>query len=84
MKKNEQLLALSRIIILLINFLNSILAHYGKPIIETDNEFVYQTISDFILLANIFYVWWKNNNITKNAIIAQNFKNTLDGRKKKK
>lgn len=82
MKKDEQILAVSRMIILLIIFLNSILAHYGKPVIKTDNEFVYQTVSDFILLANIFYVWWKNNNITKNAVKAQNFKNTLDERKK--
>lgn len=83
MKKNEKILAVTRMIILLINFLNSILSHYGKPIIKTDNEFVYQTVSDFILLANIIYVWWKNNNITNNAIKAQNFKNALDERKKK-
>ncbi|TDM03526.1 phage holin [Macrococcus hajekii] len=75
---NEQKLALARLIVLLITLVNSVLAHYGKPIIKTDEAFVYQVISDAILIGSIAWAYWKNNNITKNAAKAQEFKKQLD------
>lgn len=76
---NKELqLALTRLIILLIALLNSILAHYGKPLIQTEETFIYQTLSDLFLIGSIAWTYWKNNNITHNAQQAQEFKNVLD------
>lgn len=76
---NKELqLALTRLVVLLITLINSALAHYGKPLISTDEAFIYQTISDLFLIGSIAWVYWRNNNITHNAQQAQEFKNVLD------
>lgn len=76
---NKELqLALTRLIILIIALINSALAHYGKSIINTDETFIYQTLSDLFLIGSIAWTYWKNNNITHNAQQAQEFKNVLD------
>ncbi|UTH01614.1 phage holin [Macrococcoides canis] len=82
---NKELqLALTRLIILIIALINSALAHYGKPIINTDETFIYQTLSDLFLIGSIAWTYWRNNNITHNAQQAQEFKNVLDIEKNNK
>lgn len=81
---NKELqLALTRLIILIIALINSALAHYGKSIINTDETFIYQTLSDLFLIGSIVWTYWRNNNITHNAQQAQKFKNVLDKEDKK-
>ena len=76
---NKELqLALTRLVVLLIALINSALAHYGKPLIKTDEAFIYQTLSDLFLIGSIAWSYWRNNNITRNAQQAQKFKKVLD------
>lgn len=76
---NKELqLALTRLICLSLALLNSILAHYGKPLIPIDDQFINQTLSDLILIVTSAWAYWKNNNITHNAQQAQEFKKVLD------
>lgn len=70
--------AITRLIVLVIALINSLLAHYGKPVIRSDEALIYQTLSDVILIGSIAWTYWKNNNITHNAQQAQEFKNVLD------
>ncbi|ULG70890.1 phage holin [Macrococcus brunensis] len=71
--KNEKIWALTRLLTLFITITNSLLAHYGKPVIQTDDAFIYQTISDIAMLISIVWAYWKNNNLTDKAIKAQAF-----------
>lgn len=75
---NELKQAITRLIVLVIALINSLLAHYGKPVIQNDEAFIYQTLSDLILIGSIAWGYWKNNNFTHNAQQAQEFKKVLD------
>lgn len=75
---NELKQAITRLIVLVIALINSLLAHYGKSVIQSDEAFIYQTLSDVILIGSIAWGYWKNNNFTHNAQQAQKFKNVLD------
>ncbi|PKE47980.1 phage holin [Macrococcoides caseolyticum] len=75
---NELKQAITRLIVIAITLINSLLAHYGKPLIKSDETFIYQTLSDLFLIGSIAWGYWRNNNITRNAQQAQEFKNVLD------
>ncbi len=75
---NELKQAITRLIIIAITLINSLLAHYGKPLIQSDEALIYQTLSDLLLIGSIAWGYWKNNNFTHNAQQAQKFKNVLD------
>lgn len=45
---------------------------------DFDGEFAWDTFCNVVTLVTFIWAWWKNNNITKNAIIAHTFKLTLD------
>lgn len=51
-----------------ITLLNSVLAHYGYNPIPISSDFIYQFISDVILVVSVFYVADKNNDRTDEAI----------------
>lgn len=75
---NELKQAITRLIVIAITLINSLLAHYGKPLIQSDETFIYQTLSDLLLIGSIAWGYWKNNNFTYNAQQAQKFKKVLD------
>ncbi|PKE36331.1 phage holin [Macrococcoides caseolyticum] len=75
---NELKQAITRLIVIAITLINSLLAHYGKPLIKSDETFIYQTLSDLFLIGSIAWGYWKNNNFTHNAQQAQKFKKVLD------
>lgn len=75
---NELKQAITRLIVIAITLINSLLAHYGKPLIQSDEALIYQTLSDLLLIGSIVWGYWKNNNFTHNAQQAQKFKNVLD------
>lgn len=60
-------MALTRIVVLVLMFANSILAHYGYNPIPVSHDFIYQTISDIILIGTIAWPVYKNNDFTKEA-----------------
>jgi len=75
---NELKQAITLLIVIAITLINSLLAHYGKPLIQSDETFIYQTLSDLLLIGSIAWGYWKNNNFTHNAQQAQKFKKVLD------
>ncbi|PKE36883.1 phage holin [Macrococcoides caseolyticum] len=75
---NELKQAITRLIVIAITLINSLLAHYGKPLIQSDETLIYQTLSDLLLIGSIAWGYWKNNNFTHNAQQAQKFKKILD------
>lgn len=73
--------AIIRLITLLVLLANEALILFGKNPLPYSEEQIYEIISTFILVVAAIWSWWKNNNITKSAQIAQEY---LNGLKKKK
>lgn len=70
---NDELLtnkkmAATRLIILGILGLNSILSHFGYNPIPVSEEIVYQAVSDLVLFGTMFYAAYKNNDTTDEAV----------------
>lgn len=87
MKDDETLLltnkrmAATRLIILGILGINSILTHFGYNPIPVSEEIVYQAVSDLILFGTMFYAAYKNNDTTDEAVagtaVMKTMKNEL-------
>jgi SPP1 family holin len=58
---------LARVTIFLVAWLNQILLHNGKHMINIDNDTVYSIITQVATLASSLHVLWLNNNFTKKA-----------------
>lgn len=70
---NDELLtnkkmAATRLIILGILGINSILSHFGYNPIPVSEEIVYQAVSDLVLFGTMFYAAYKNNDTTDEAV----------------
>lgn len=67
-----------RIIVSIIAVINLCAAQFGFNPLNIEEESVYTAVS--LVVAIVTWIWgfWKNNNFTKNAKIAQDFKNELD------
>ena len=61
-------MAATRLIILGILGLNSILSHFGYNPIPVSEEIVYQAVSDLVLFGTMFYAAYKNNDTTDEAV----------------
>ena len=61
-------MAATRLIILGILGINSILAHFGYNPIPVSQEVVYQAVSDLVLFGTMFYTAYKNNDTTDEAV----------------
>ena len=74
MKDDETILltnkkmAATRLIILGILGINSILSHFGYNPIPVSEEVVYQAVSDLVLFGTMFYTAYKNNDTTDEAV----------------
>ena len=73
----ERIKAIVRIVALGVLFTNSILAAKGLSPIPFDEQAVTETVSDIATGLMSVYVWWKNNNLTKEAQSAQLHLNEL-------
>lgn len=73
----ERIKAIIRIVALGILFVNSILATKGISPIPFDEQAVTESVSNIATVLMSVYVWWKNNNITKEAQSAQMHLNEL-------
>jgi len=73
----EKIKAIVRIVALGVLFMNSILAAKGISPIPFDEKTVTESVSNIATVVMSVYVWWKNNNITKEAQSAQLHLNEL-------
>lgn len=77
MHENKKM-AIVRLVVLAITLVNSVLAHYGYSPIPTSEEFIYQTISDVILIGSAAWAAYKNNDVTdagvKGTAVARKLK----------
>ena len=57
---------------------NQILITYGWSPLPFEEEEIYEFVNATAMVIVGVWAWWKNNNITKNAKKAQEFKDKLD------
>ncbi len=81
--KNGKKNAIINLIVYLILAVNSTLVALGYQPLPFDEEAIYQGISALALAVYGLWVWWKNNNITDEAVQAQSELEKLKGMKKK-
>ena len=72
---SEKTKAIIRLLVALVPVLNIVLTALGKSPLPFTQEEVNVGLSTIVSVAGILWAWWKNNNITIEARIAQN---TLD------
>lgn len=74
---NERVKAFVTIVATAVAFLNAILAAKGINPIPFSEESFYSVTSEIVSGVLILWAWWKNQNITANAISAQQYLETL-------
>lgn len=79
---NTRANAIARIIVTFGLLINALLSAQGKNPIPIDEDGIYNIVSQIAAGAAVLWSWWKNANITKNALAAQGFKDRLDNQKK--
>src|SRR5206468_6859639 len=68
-----------RSIVYLILIANSVAAHFGLAFHLNGNEdFIYQIVSDVLLVLSFVEAYWKNNNISKAARIVDKVAEQID------
>ena len=63
--------AIARLIVALVPVINIILVYFNMSPLPFDSDEVNAGLSAIISVAGIFWAWWKNNNITFEAQLAQ-------------
>ena len=72
-----KIIAVAPLIITVLAMVNSVLTLMGQPSLEIGNEQITTTISGIAEIVGILWCWWKNNNWTKKAQVAQPVLNLL-------
>lgn len=68
-----------RSIVYLILIVNSVAAHFGLAFhLNGNEEFIYQVVSDVLLVLSFVQAYWKNNNISKAARIIDKVAEQVD------
>lgn len=75
MKTNGRAQAITRLIVTAVLFINAILTAMGKNPIPLDESAVGECVSLIVSGIAIVWAWWKNANITREALYWQNRKN---------
>lgn len=75
---------LTRTAVLILALTNQILSATGHSPIPVDDAQLEQLISTGMTVAAAIWAWWENNSFTKDAIAADNYLESLIGRKEKK
>lgn len=63
--------AIVRLIVALVPAINIVLVYFGKSPLPFSQDEVNIGLSMVIQVLAIFWAWWKNNNVTKEAQVAQ-------------
>ena len=74
---------LTRTAVLILALMNQILSATGHSPIPVDNAQLEQLISTGMTVGAAIWAWWENNSFTKEAIAADNYLESLIGRKEK-
>lgn len=74
---------LTRTAVLTLALMNQILSATGHSLIPVDDAQLEQLISTGMTVGAAIWAWWKNNSFTKEAIAADNYLDSLIGRKEK-
>ena len=74
---------LTRTAVLILALTNQILSATGHSPIPVDDTQLEQLISTGMPVAAALWAWWENNSFTKDAIAADNYLESLIGRKEK-
>lgn len=73
----------TRTAVLILALANQILSATGHSPIPVDDAQLERLISTGMTVGAAIWVWWKNNSFTKEAIAADNYLESLIGRKEK-
>lgn len=74
---------LTRTAVLILALMNQILSATGHSPIPVDDAQLEQLISTGMTVGAAIWAWWGNNSFTKEAIAADNYLESLIGRKEK-
>jgi SPP1 family holin len=74
---------MTRTAVLFLALANQILSATGHSPIPVDDAQLEQLISTGMTVGAAIWAWWKNNSFTKEAIAADNYLESLIGRKEK-
>ena len=66
-----------RTIVAAIALLNSVLIIFGKTPLDLDENIIYVVASGIATIGTTIWVWWKNNSITQNALLADKYLDDL-------
>ena len=71
MVKNNKSNAIVRLVVLVILIVNQALITFGYEPLPFSDEQVYEAVSIAALVVITLYSWWKNNNVTDEALAGQ-------------
>ena len=74
---------MTRTAVLILALTNQILSATGHSPIPVDDAQLEQLISTGMTVGAAIWAWWENNSFTKEAIAADNYFDSLIGRKEK-
>ena len=74
---------MTRTVVLILALANQILSATGHSPIPVDDAQLEQLISTGMTVGAAIWAWWENNSFTKEAIAADNYLESLIGRKEK-
>lgn len=74
---------ITRTAVLILALANQILSATGHSPIPVDDAQLEQLISTGMTVGAAIWTWWENNSFTKEAIAADNYLESLIGRKEK-
>lgn len=83
MVKNDKSNAIIRLIVLAILIVNQTLITFGFEPLPFSDEQIYEAVSIVALVVGTIWVWWKNNNLTDEALSGQAEIERLKGAHKK-
>lgn len=73
----------TRTAVLILALANQILSATGHSPIPVEDAQLEQLISTGMTVGAAIWAWWENNSFTKEAIAADNYLESLNGRKEK-
>lgn len=80
---NIKIATITRTAVLILALANQILSATGHSPIPVDDAQLEQLISTGLTVGAAIWAWWENNSFTKEAIAADNYLESLIGRKEK-
>ena len=80
---NIKVATMTRTAVLMLALANQILSATGHSPIPVDDAQLEQLISTGMTVGAAIWAWWENNSFTKEAIAADNYLESLIGRKEK-